>query len=148
MRSFRQGVKDLVRAFVDAPSPRMLERDAHRRSIQLLKQNLSPAQREQYERRSHFEVIGGCSGNRYRIRHGAVMNVELLNENGRRACLLCFIPEGGVPVGDIMLAQKIALELFETEAFTIANKMSATIELFRCHRIPNTSVSRAVATRW
>jgi hypothetical protein len=113
----------------------MLEREAHKRSIQLLKQNLSPAQREQYERLSHFEVIGSCSGKRYRIRHGAVMNVELLNENGRRACLLCFIPEGGVPVGDIMLAQKVALELFETEAFAIANKMPATIEIPWCRRI-------------
>jgi len=126
MQTFRQSMRNLVRSLVDAPSPRMLEREAHKRSIQLLKQNLSRAQREQYERLSHFEVIGSCYGKRYRIRHGAVMNVELLNENGRRACLLCFIPEGGVPVGDIMLAQKVALELFETEALAIANKMAGT----------------------
>jgi hypothetical protein len=101
----------------------MLERDAHGRSIQLLKQNLSPAQLEQYERLRHFEVIGGSSGDRYRIRHGFQMNVERLDKNGRRKFLLCFTPQGRVPIGDIMLAQKMALELFENEAIQIANKM-------------------------
>jgi hypothetical protein len=66
------------------------------------------------------------------------MNGELLNENGRRACLLCFMPEGRVPIDDIMLAQKIALELFETEAIRIANKTPALENLpeleLRWHR--------------
>jgi predicted metal-binding protein len=101
----------------------MRHAEAHRRSTQLLKQNLSPTQLDQYERLSHFEVIGGCSGNRYRIRHGNVMNVELLNKKGKRIGLLCFMPEGRLPVGDIMLAQKMALELYENEAIQIANKM-------------------------
>jgi hypothetical protein len=30
--------------------------------------------------------------------------------------LLCFMPRGELPVGDIMLAQKMAPELFESEA--------------------------------
>jgi hypothetical protein len=97
--------------------------EAKRRSIQLLKQNLSPTQLEQYERRGHFEVIGGHSGLRYRIWHGYQTNVERLDRNGRRACSLCFMPQGHLPVGDIMLAQKIALELYENEAIRIANKM-------------------------
>ena len=96
---------------------------AKRRSIQLLKQNLSPTQLEQYERLGHFEVIGGRSGLRYRIRHGYQMNVERLDKNGKRACLLCFMPQGRLPYGDVMLAQKIALELFENEAIQVANKM-------------------------
>jgi hypothetical protein len=104
----------------------MLQAEAHRRSIQLLKQNLSLTQLEQYERLSHFEVIGGCSGNRYRIRHGYQMNVERLDKNGRRACLLCFMPQGQLPAGDVMLAQKIGLELFENEVIQIANKMPSS----------------------
>jgi hypothetical protein len=83
----------------------------------------SPTQLEQYERRGHFEVIGGHSGLRYRIWHGYQTNVERLDRNGRRACSLCFMPQGHLPVGDIMLAQKIALELYENEAIRIANKM-------------------------
>jgi hypothetical protein len=117
MYSFRQGVRDLVRSWADVPTPRT-------RSTKLLKQNLSPAQLEQYERLNHFEVIGGASGSRYRIRHGDVMNVELLDQNGRSACSLCFMPEGKLPLGDVMLAQKVALELFEAEAISIANKMA------------------------
>jgi hypothetical protein len=131
MRNFRQSVRDLIRSFIaDTPSPRMHHKEAQRRSIQLLKQNLSPSQREQYERRGHFEVTGGCSGYRYRIRHGHQMNVERLDKNGRRISLLCFMPEGHLAVGDIMLAQKIALELFETEAMQIANKMPPSDHLW------------------
>jgi hypothetical protein len=74
-------------------------------------------------------VIGCVTGRRYRIRHGCVMNVEHLDDIGRRVRALCFMPEGGLAVGDIMLAQKIALELFETEAIWIANK-SPALDLF------------------
>ena len=52
---------------------------------------------------------------------GYQMNVEELDSRGRRRRLLCFLPEGRVPVGDIMLAQKIALELFESEALKVAH---------------------------
>jgi hypothetical protein len=34
---------------------------------------------------------------------------------------LCFVPGDLLPVGDIMLAQKLALELFEIEALKVAN---------------------------
>jgi hypothetical protein len=36
-------------------------------------------------------------------------------------CVLCFVPEGHLPVGDVMLAQKLALESFEVEAIKVAN---------------------------
>jgi hypothetical protein len=123
MQSLRQSVRDLVRFFsADVPSPLARQMEAKRRSIQLLKQNLSPTQREQYERLGHFEVIGGYSGSRYRIRHGHQMNVERLDKNGRRVGLLCFMPEGNLPVGDVMLAQKMALEFCESDAIWLANK--------------------------
>ena len=38
-------------------------------------------------------------------------------------CGWCFFPEGNLVTGDVMLAQKVALELFETDALKIANKM-------------------------
>jgi hypothetical protein len=92
------------------------------RGIQLLKRNLSPAQLKQYNSRRYFDVIGGTTGQRYRIRHGSLRNVDLVDKDGRPSRTLCFIPEGHLAVGDVMLAQKFALELFEAEALMVANR--------------------------
>jgi hypothetical protein len=93
--------------------------------MELLAQHLSPTQRTQYERFKYFDVVGGDSGRRYRIRHEQLLNVELLDEDGHRVCVLCFMPEGHLPIGDTMLAQKLALELFEGEALKVAHKSPA-----------------------
>jgi hypothetical protein len=96
--------------------------DADARSIDLLVHCLSPAQREQYETHRYFTVTGGDTGATYRIRQGYQMNVDRLDQKGRRVGRLCFMPKDGLPIGDVMLAQKIALELFESEAIRVANK--------------------------
>jgi hypothetical protein len=70
----------------------------------------------------YFEVTGCDTGKRYRIRFGCQLNVEELDHRGRRVRVLCFLPEGSVPAGDVMLAQKVALELFETDAIKVAHK--------------------------
>jgi hypothetical protein len=90
--------------------------------MRLLTDNLSPAQRDQLEVYNYFDVVGGDTGTRYRIRYGNLMNVEELDSRGERIRQLCFAPEGRLPVADTMLAQKIALELFETEAVHTANE--------------------------
>jgi hypothetical protein len=95
--------------------------NAEAQSAELLMHNLSLAQRAQYAAFGHFDVTGGDTGRRYRILRGYQLNVEELDPGGRRKRLLCFLPEGRVPVGDIMLAQKIALELFESEALKVAH---------------------------
>jgi hypothetical protein len=115
MAGLRQSVRDLWRSL----SAGALH--AHERDTEFLTQNLSPAQRRQHERHAYFDVIGGDTGKRYRIHHGYQMNVEQFDQNGRRARLLCFMPRGGLPVGDIMLAQKMALELFESDTISVAN---------------------------
>jgi len=97
--------------------------EAHERGMRLLRANLTPAQRHQLDRYGYFEVIGGKTGKRYRIRHGRSMNIDQLDRNGRRVCGWCFFPEGNLVTGDVMLAQKAALELFEAETLRIANKM-------------------------
>jgi hypothetical protein len=96
-------------------------KDADNRGAQLLIRNLSPAQREQYEVCGYFEVTGGVTGKRYRIRRGHQMNIEELDQKGRRVHFLCFSPEGSLPVADVMLAQKIALETFESDAIRVAH---------------------------
>jgi hypothetical protein len=103
------------------PSNLFTDRDTNARGARLLIENLSQVQRDQYERRGYFEVTGGGTGKRYRIRKSYQMNVEELSNNGRRMSLLCFMPKGGLVLADVMLAQKLALELFELEALAIAN---------------------------
>jgi len=88
----------------------------------LLTRNLTPEQANQLRRTDAFEVLGGATGRRYRIRRGMLFNFDLLNEQGSRVVSYCFRPRGdALPFGDIMLAQKNALELFELETLRIAN---------------------------
>jgi hypothetical protein len=130
MSGFRQALRVLVRLMTAseyslqraATSWRVPSAEPQNRALQLLIDNLSPSQREQYQTHRYFDVIGGDTGKRYRIRHGYQMNVEELDEKGRRFRLLCFLPEGGVPLGDVMLAQKIALEVFESDTMRVAHR--------------------------
>jgi hypothetical protein len=96
---------------------------AEQRALELLKQKLTPVQREQFNRRRSFDVAGGSTGTRYRIHRGHQMNVEELWPDGKRAHLLCFMPMGPLPIADILLAQKVALETFECDALAAANKI-------------------------
>jgi hypothetical protein len=97
-------------------------RAAEEKALALLKQWLSPAQLTQYQKYGHFEVMGCHSGKRYRIRGSQQMNVDELDEHGARTVALCFGPEGDLPIGDVMLAQKIALENDELAALAVANR--------------------------
>jgi hypothetical protein len=94
---------------------------ANRRGLELLKANLTTAQLNDFMTYRRFDVVGGVSGRVYRIRYAGTMNVKELDRNGRCVRRLCFYPEGLVH-GDIVLAQKAALEAFETETLAIANK--------------------------
>jgi hypothetical protein len=96
------------------------EREA--RGLKLLKQWLSPEQFAQYEAKSYFEVTGCHSGKRYRICRGTSMNVHELDGAGRPSVGWCFVPEGYLVAGDVMLVQKIALETDERGALAVANK--------------------------
>ena len=97
-------------------------REEEARALRLLQENLSPDQREQHGRFGYFDVVGGNTGKRYRIKYGFQLNVALLDNRGRTKAVLCFAPEANLPAGDVMLAQKLALELFETDTLKIANK--------------------------
>jgi hypothetical protein len=94
--------------------------EAQDRGLRILKDNLSPKQRAQYEKRGYFIVVGGETGRRYRIFNGCQMNVEQLSKKGRPMRVLCFMPKGDLVMGDVMLAQKMALELFESDALKVA----------------------------
>jgi len=113
----------LLRAFFTALSGD--DEPAGARGMRLFKANLTPQQLEQYEQLGYFELIGGDTGRRYRIRRGTTMNIDEVDDNGKLIQKWCFVPAGNLVAGDIYLAQKIALELFETEARIIANAFPA-----------------------
>jgi hypothetical protein len=50
------------------------------------------------------------------------MNVEELDSCGKTIVQWCFAPQGHLVVGDVLLAQKIALETMEREALAAANR--------------------------
>lgn len=104
------------------------------RSLQLLRHWLSPAQRAQYAHSGYFDVVGGDTGNRYRIYTGASTNVCEIDENGRPKVGLCFLPQGDLPIGDVMLAQKIALESSESSALAVSRKFTPSKFFFGASR--------------
>jgi hypothetical protein len=83
----------------------------------LLREWLSPEQLAQYERHRCFEVVGSKTGKRYRIQEGRQQNVFELDPPFRG---WCFMPEGRLATGDVMLAQKIAIETDEDMAMKVA----------------------------
>ncbi|SIO52214.1 hypothetical protein SAMN05443247_07176 [Bradyrhizobium erythrophlei] len=112
------------------------ERTPEGRSLQLLREWLSPSQRAQFAEKGYFEVVGGESGRRYRIHVGAVTNVCEIDERGRPKAGLCFLPIGNLPIGDVMLAQKIALECRESGALAVARRFVPYGFSFRRARLP------------
>jgi hypothetical protein len=88
----------LLQAFWAAFDPR---ESLEQRGMRLLRAHLTPAQRQQFERCRFFEVVGGC---------------------GCCTRRLCFSPCGHLPLGDMLLAQKISLELFEDAALAVAGR--------------------------
>jgi hypothetical protein len=98
-----------------------------------LRQWLSTSQRKQFDANEYFDVIGCDTGRRYRIYYGRAMNVHELDEAGRLKMGWCFLPKGYLVAGDVMLAQKIALETFEGGALKVAQRF-----------VPNEKASRSI----
>jgi hypothetical protein len=96
-------------------------RPAEQKGIALLRSWLTPEQAKQWAAREEFEVIGCHTGNRYRISCGTRMNVHQFDHTGKSIRQWCFSPEGGLATGDVLLAQKIALETMERRALDLAN---------------------------
>jgi len=76
----------------------------------------------QFDAFNFFDVIGCQTARRYRIYYAISANVEELDEIGCPLMRYCFIPMGHLVPGDVMLAQKIALETEELAALEVANR--------------------------
>jgi hypothetical protein len=101
------------------------------RGVNLLRQWLSLEQRAQFDAKRYFDVIGCDSGKRYRIHYGEITNVHEIGDDDLSSVGWCFIPEGSLATGDVMLAQKIALETHEYGALAVANRRPIRFSRFR-----------------
>jgi hypothetical protein len=122
----------LARAFRDWYfRPRTIEQ----RGLKLLREWLSQEQLAQYDAHKYFEVIGCHTGKRYRIYYGNGANVIELDDAALPRtgwCFVpalprtgwCFVPNDHLVAGDVMLAQKVALETDERGALAAANNFT------------------------
>jgi hypothetical protein len=94
--------------------------ESEARGISLLREWLSSEQLAQFNKHRHFDVTGCHSGKQYRIRYGTGTNVYEIDSDGRAKAGWCFVPNEALVPGDVMLAQKIALETDEWSALAVA----------------------------
>ncbi|WP_439924472.1 hypothetical protein [Nitrobacter sp. JJSN] len=111
------------------------ERTPEGRSLRLLREWLSPLQRTQFAKKGYFEVVGSDTGKQYRIYPGTMLNVCEIDEKGRPRLGLCFRTMGELPIGDVMLAQKIALENCESSVLEVAKSSVPDVFMFRRGRL-------------
>ena len=91
---------------------------AEKRALELLVSALTPEQAACYQERSYFDLK--CGETFYRIRKGSVRNIEVI-KNNRTVKVLCAHPRENLPVHDMVLAQKLALEADEQAFLRVAN---------------------------
>ncbi len=82
---------------------------ARRKSLALLLRLMSPEQRQQFRQSGSFYVVGGSTGDLYRIRSGKIANIDVLRDESRVKWSLCAHPKG-VPMYDVMAAQLLHLQ--------------------------------------
>ena len=95
---------------------------AEARGRRLLRGWLSAEQRAQFDAMNFFDVVGCHSGKRYRIYYGQAANIREMDEAGNPKMGWCFVPKGYLVAGDVMLAQKIALETDELAVLAVARR--------------------------
>lgn len=126
MFSFRRtlaGGRSRIRTWCERLKAR-LQDDSEARGLTLLREWLSPGQLAQFNADGYFDVIGCDSGRRYRIHYGSSMNVEELDDLDQPHICYCFVTDAFLVPGDVVLAQKIALETDERAALALANKFT------------------------
>ncbi|WP_314948204.1 hypothetical protein [Bradyrhizobium cosmicum] len=115
-----RALRELYRSFTEQNGPEA-------RSRRLLRDWLSPAQRAQFDANNYFEVIGSHTGKRYRVQYGTLSNVVELDASGQPAVGWCFVPDRALAAGDVMLAQKIALETDEAAVLALAHRFAPRV---------------------
>jgi hypothetical protein len=97
-----------------------ISEEAQKKARRILLEHLSPEQLEEYTKDNLFHVTAQ-NGRRFRIKEKGVTE---LNEAGEEAFFICSHPKGKLPSADVMLAQKLALEINSEVMLSIANRRS------------------------
>ena len=84
--------------------------ESEARGLRLLREWLSPEQLAQYDAHRYFD--------------GTSTNIFELDQDGRPKVGWCFVPRDMLVAGDVMLAQKIALETDERTALAVARRFA------------------------
>jgi hypothetical protein len=122
LRRFETGYARWAQALCAPFQESLGKNEREERGLKLLREWLSREQLAQYDANNYFDVIGSHTGKRYRIYHGIAANVLEFDNAGRRHAGWCFVPDAHLVAGDVILAQKIALETDEYGALTVARK--------------------------
>ena len=126
-RSRRRGLGELrLEALRELYRISERERTPEARGCQLLRSWLSPGQLETFDKDGYLDVVGSATGGTYRIYYSGLSNIRKLNDAGDPVEGLCFVPAAALPIGDVVLAQKIVLENDEPRALAIANRFPST----------------------
>jgi hypothetical protein len=109
---------------------RLADRRAGRRALATLLRCLDSHQRELFRECGYFAVIGGKTGQVYRVRQGTIGNIDVMDmkKTGKVKHRLCAHPKSPVPVYDVMLAQALHLSANEEEFLKRANKHPAPLD--------------------
>jgi hypothetical protein len=126
MFSFRRTLAEgcsRIRAMCERLSPLLCE-DSEASGLKLLREWLSPEQLAQFSAYGYFDVVGCDTAKRYRIHYGSSMNIDQLDDRGRPRICYCLAMLDPLVPGDVMLAQKIALETEELAVLAVANRFT------------------------
>lgn len=99
-----------------------VRRKSTKKSLALLRANLTPSQRDEFDRSKSFTVQGSVGGT-YILLHKRERNIIRMEEGllGRvHGSTYCVVATKSVPIADQMLAIKIALENDEYEVMRVA----------------------------
>lgn len=118
---------EAVRDFSQSPTPFQTHRsndETNNRAVALLLSQLDDQQRSEYQSIKRFDVIGGDTGDVYTITQRQSYNVIRVRDGVE----LCVQPESrsifghNYPMADVMLMQKLMIEVDETRFLQVANR--------------------------
>lgn len=101
-------------------NPQPISELAEAKADRTLREFLSPEQQNTWDRCRFIVVCGGTTNSVYVIVGKPHTNIYR-HEGDKIFRSLCFVPRKNVPLGDVILLQKLALEANETEAILTAN---------------------------
>ena len=113
---WREWLQEAQRARNRAGHEAILRNRVTQRSLTLLMSLLDEQQRRDFQVYGYFHVIGGGSGDTYRIRRDTAVNIDVLGHNGAVRYHLCAHPMGNIPMYDVMAGQMLYLQDAAAEA--------------------------------